>query len=35
MLILRLVIPTIATPPGIAAILALMVLSGENQQLWL
>lgn len=35
MLISRLVIPTIVTPPGIAAILALMVLSGENQQLWL
>ena len=33
MLISRLVIPTIVTPPGIAAILALMVLSGEKQQL--
>ena len=35
MLISRLVIPTIVTPPGIAAILALMVLSEGNQQLWL
>ncbi|WP_013325264.1 MarC family protein [Gloeothece verrucosa] len=35
MLISRLVIPTIVTPPGIAAILALMVLSEKNQQLWL
>lgn len=32
MLISRLVIPTIVTPPGIAAILALMVLSVEKQQ---
>jgi multiple antibiotic resistance protein len=35
MLISRLVIPAIVTPPGIAAILALMVLSEGNQQLWL
>lgn len=35
MLISRLVIPTIVTPPGIAAVLALMVLSAGNQQLWL
>ena len=35
MLISRLVIPTIVTPPGIVAILALMVLSAGNQQLWL
>lgn len=35
MLISRLVIPTIVTPPGIVAILALMVLSEGNQQLWL
>lgn len=35
MLISRLVIPTIVTPPGIAAILALMVLSEGNQPLWL
>jgi multiple antibiotic resistance protein len=35
MLISRLVIPTIVTPPGIAAILALMVLSEGNPQLWL
>lgn len=35
MLISRLVIPTIVTPPGIAAIVALMVLSEGNQQLWL
>ncbi len=33
MLISRLVIPTIVTPPGIVAILALMVWSSENQQL--
>ncbi len=35
MLISRLVIPTIVTPPGIATILVLMVLSERNQQLWL
>jgi multiple antibiotic resistance protein len=35
MLISRLVIPTIVTPPGIAAILALMVLSAGKQQLLL
>jgi multiple antibiotic resistance protein len=35
MLISRLVIPTIVTPPGIAAILALMVLSECNQPIWL
>ncbi len=35
MLISRLVIPTIITPPGIAAILALMVMSAEQAQLWL
>jgi multiple antibiotic resistance protein len=34
-LISRLVIPTIVTPPGIAAILALAVLSVGNLQLWL
>lgn len=31
----RLVIPTIVTPPGIAAILALSVFSEGNRQLWL
>lgn len=35
MLISRLVIPTIVTPPGIAAVLALMVFSAGNPQLWL
>lgn len=35
MLISRLVIPAMITPPGIAAILALAVLSESNQQLWL
>jgi multiple antibiotic resistance protein len=35
MLISRLVIPTIVTPPGIAAILAFTVLSEGNHQLWL
>lgn len=35
MLISRIVIPTIVTPPGIATILALTVLSEGNQQSWL
>ncbi|KEF41918.1 MAG: hypothetical protein ER33_08630 [Cyanobium sp. CACIAM 14] len=35
MLISRLVIPTIVTPAGIAATLALMVLSEGNQRFWL
>ncbi|MCP9933603.1 MarC family protein [Cyanobium sp. Candia 9D4] len=35
MLISRLVIPTIVTPPGIATILALTVLSRGNQPSWL
>ncbi len=35
MLVSRLVIPTIVTPPGIAAILAVGVFSVGNQPLWL
>jgi multiple antibiotic resistance protein len=35
MLISRLVIPTIVTPPGIVSILALSVLSEGNSRLWL
>jgi multiple antibiotic resistance protein len=35
MLMSRLVIPTIVTPPGIVSILALSVLSESNSRLWL